>query len=126
MRCSANGNRPRNPEGCNSRVSELLSAQRSIEIAPMTAEDWPAVRAIYLEGIATGDATFEQDAPEWEAWHAGHRADCRLIARRGAEILGWAGLSPVSARAVYAGVAEVSVYVAERARGQQVGHRLLS
>jgi L-amino acid N-acyltransferase YncA len=92
----------------------------------MTAEDWPAVRAIYLEGIATGDATFEQDAPEWEAWHAGHRADCRLIARRGAEILGWAGLSPVSARAVYAGVAEVSVYVAERARGQQVGHRLLS
>jgi L-amino acid N-acyltransferase YncA len=92
----------------------------------MTIDDWPAVRAIYLEGIATGNATFEQSAPEWEAWDSGHRADCRLIARQGAEILGWAALSRVSPRAVYAGVAEVSVYVAERARGQQTGQRLLS
>ena len=91
----------------------------------MTAEDWPAVRTIYLEGIATGHATFEQNAPEWEVWDTGHRTDCRLVARCNGEVLGWAALSPVSGRCVYAGVAEVSVYVAAKARGQEVGLSLL-
>ncbi len=91
----------------------------------MTAADWPAVRAIYLEGIATGNATFETAAPEWERWDAGHLKTCRLVVRVDGEVVGWAALSPVSARVVYAGVAEVSIYVAQRARGKGLGAELL-
>src|SRR6516165_8307251 len=94
-------------------------------ISPMTAADWPAVRAIYLDGIATGQATFETDAPDWPAWDAGKFLHSRLVARIGDEIVGWAALSPTSKRAVYAGVAEVSVYVASAQRGLGVGKRLL-
>lgn len=96
-------------------------------ITPLLAEDWPQVRAIYLAGIATGNATFETSAPDWESWDKARRPDCRLAARsQDGGLLGWAALSPVSSRAVYAGVAEVSVYVAEAARGQGVGLALLS
>ncbi len=91
----------------------------------MAAEDWPVVRAIYQEGIATGNATFQKTAPEWAEWDAGHLADCRRVARDEEGVAGWAALSRVSARAVYAGVAEVSVYVASRARGRGVGRLLL-
>ncbi|MFZ0817318.1 MAG: N-acetyltransferase family protein [Candidatus Sulfotelmatobacter sp.] len=91
----------------------------------MRPKQWPAVREIYREGIATGNATFESELPNWEKWDSGHRKDCRLIARRGEQILGWAALSPVSARQVYAGVAEVSVYVATAARENGVGKALL-
>jgi phosphinothricin acetyltransferase len=96
------------------------------EIEPMTPGDWDSVRAIYLEGIATGNATFERSAPDWERWDAGHLQSCRLLARAAGEVLGWAALSPVSGRCVYGGVAEVSVYVAERARGRGIGSLLLS
>jgi phosphinothricin acetyltransferase len=101
-------------------------AAPAISVEKMAADDWNAVRAIYEEGIATAHATFEQSAPTWEKWDAGHLATCRLVARAGNEVLGWAALSPVSARKVYAGVVEVSVYVAGRARGRKVGSRLLS
>jgi L-amino acid N-acyltransferase YncA len=84
----------------------------------MRPENWPAVRAIYLGGIATGNATFEQTAPEWDQWDAGHLPAARIVARADEDILGWAALSGVSTRCVYAGVAEVSVYVAARARGR--------
>ena len=95
-------------------------------VAEMKAEDWEGVRSIYLEGIATGHATFETDAPGWEKWDAGHLRKARLVARDGAgELLGWAALSPVSNRCVYGGVAEVSVYVGERGRGRGVGRALL-
>ena len=107
-------------------IRSVSNAERAISIEPMMPEDWPAVRAIYLEGIATGNATFETSAPEWEKWDAAHIASCRLVARSNGEVLGWAALSPVSSRCVYAGVAEVSVYVAEAARGQGVGLQLLS
>jgi phosphinothricin acetyltransferase len=93
----------------------------------MQSDDWPAVRAIYLEGIATGNATFEQTAPEWEKWNASHLAYARIVGRSDAgAVVGWAALSGVSSRCVYAGVAEVSFYVAERARGRGVGWQLLS
>jgi phosphinothricin acetyltransferase len=92
----------------------------------MTTDDWPAVRAIYLEGIATGNATFEQTAPDWDIWHASHLPAARLVARLDGDVVGWAALSAVSSRCVYAGVAEVSVYVAEAARGRGVGRNLLS
>jgi phosphinothricin acetyltransferase len=91
----------------------------------MRAADWGAVRSIYLEGIATGHATFETGVPEWSAWDAGHLCEPRIVARHGNRIVGWAALSPVSSRPVYAGVAEVSIYVAARARSRGVGQALL-
>ncbi len=92
----------------------------------MTREHWSEVLRIYMEGIATGNATFEIEAPSWEKWDSGHLAKCRLIARQDSRVLGWAALSPVSSRRVYAGVAEVSVYVAEAARGSGIGRALLA
>ena len=105
---------------------------------------WPAVREIYCEGIATGNATFETELPEWEKWDNSHLKNCRLVALEPIElepieedarellvtlerprVLGWAALSPVSTRRVYRGVAEVSVYVAASARGRGVGKALL-
>src|SRR5215471_6567173 len=101
-------------------------AAPAIAIDKMTADDWNAVRLIYEEGIATGNATFEQSAPTWEKWDAGHLSTCRLVARAGNEVLGWAALSPVSGRCVYVGVADLSIYVAQRARGRKLGSRLLA
>jgi L-amino acid N-acyltransferase YncA len=97
----------------------------SFVINKMTPQDWQAVRAIYLEGIATRNATFETDAPDWGKWDRDHLADCRLVAREGDQVIGWATLSPVSGRCVYAGVASLSIYIAETARGQGVGKTLL-
>lgn len=94
-------------------------------LRPMAPPDWPGVRAVYLEGIATGNATFETEAPQWESWDAAHHTVCRLVAENGDAVLGFAALSPVSARRVYAGVAEVSVYVSASARGAGVGGALL-
>lgn len=91
----------------------------------MLPAHWDAVARIYAEGIATGDATFETEVPVWEAWDAAHLPGLRLVALGRAEPSGWAALSPVSGRCVYAGVAESSVYVAERARGQGVGKALM-
>ena len=95
------------------------------EIRNMSAEDWDQVRQIYLAGLATGQATFETEAPSWERWDAGHLAVPRLVAAAGDVVKGWAALSSVSNRAVYAGVAEVSVYVGLEWRGQGVGRLLL-
>jgi phosphinothricin acetyltransferase len=92
----------------------------------MRESDWPAVRSIYQEGIETLLATFESAAPEWDEWNKSHRRDCRLVARETGSVLGWAALSPVSDRCVYGGVAEVSVYVGEAARGRGVGKALLT
>jgi len=91
----------------------------------MRAGDGPEVLAIYGGGIATGHASFEDSAPTWEEWDAAHLEGCRFVAERGGEAVGWAALSPVSARRVYAGVGEVSVYLAAGVRGQGVGERLL-
>jgi L-amino acid N-acyltransferase YncA len=97
-----------------------------LEITAMEAGDWNAVRAVYQEGIATGNATFETAVPEWDAWDRDHLRVCRLVARGKGRVLGWAALSPVSGRCVYGGVAEVSVYVAAAARGQGIGKALLN
>ena len=94
-------------------------------VEKMREEDWEEVRSIYLEGIATGHATFETEAPGREAWDGGHLAQCRLVARGEGRVLGWAALSPVSRRPVFSGVAEVSVYVAAAARGRDLGKALL-
>ena len=91
----------------------------------MSPADWDRVRAIYLEGIATGMATFETAAPTWEEWDSRHLSHSRLVARTDSDIGGWAALSPVSRREVYAGVAEVSIYVGTDYRGAGIGRGLL-
>jgi len=107
-----------------------------VPILPMAPQLWPAVREIYRQGVASGNATFETELPDWEDWDNKHRKNCRLVAVeqiaedvlvgfRDIRILGWAALSPVSTRRVYSGVAEVSVYVDENARGSGVGKSLL-
>jgi phosphinothricin acetyltransferase len=96
-----------------------------VEIQPLRPADWPAVRAIFEAGIATGDATFETAAPTWAAWDAAHLPGQRLLARDGDRVLGWAALAPVSDRCAYAGVAEDSIYVAPQAQGRGVGRALL-
>lgn len=91
----------------------------------MKPDGWPSVRAIYVQGIATGHATFETEAPSQEQWDASHLEFARLVACEQDKVIGWAALSPVSRRKVYSGVAELSVYVAREHRGRGVGRALL-
>ena len=105
--------------------SALLGGVRA-ELRRLEAADWTAVRDIYREGIRSGLATFEVEAPTWEEWDAAHHGEHRLVAEMDERIVGWAALGPVSTRRVYAGVAEDSVYVSAGAQGQGVGGALLS
>jgi phosphinothricin acetyltransferase len=94
-------------------------------VEAMATADWPTVAEIFRQGIETGDATFETAVPTREEWNASHLRTPRLVARAERTVVGWAALSPVSERCVYAGVAEDSVYVARNARGQGIGRALL-
>lgn len=94
-------------------------------IDQMKHDDWEQVRAIYIEGIATGHTTFETSAPSWEKWDAGHLQIARLVARSGDKVLGWTALSAVSSRGAYRGVAELSVSVGEESRSSGIGRALL-
>lgn len=104
-----------------------MTTGATVRIEPMTSADWPAVHRIYVQGIATGDATLEREAPDWDHFDRSHRQDCRLVARRSsdAKVVGWTAISAVSARRVYRGVAWESVYVDEAALGRGVGRALL-
>ena len=95
------------------------------KVEVMKASDWTQVAKIYTEGINTKIATFQSEAPSWDEWNKGHCESCRLVVRAGDTILGWAALSPVSSRCVYAGVAEVSIYIGKLYQGQKVGTTLL-
>ena len=94
-------------------------------IDQMESGDWEQVRAIYLEGIESGNSTFETDAPSWQRWDQEHHQFARLVMRHADQVIGWAALAPVSKRNVYRGVAEVTVYVTETARGRSIGRALL-
>ncbi len=95
-------------------------------IRELTEDDWPSVKRIYEQGIATGSATFETEAPSWAEWDRAHLPEQRLVAEDDGDVIGWAALSAVSNRACYRGVAEESVYVEEQARGRGAGRALLS
>jgi phosphinothricin acetyltransferase len=96
-----------------------------VELRELRKEDWPAVKAIYEQGIAGGNATFETEAPSWDDWDRTHLEGYRLVALQVGEVVGWAALAPVSERCVYEGVAENSVYVADHAQGRGIGRALL-
>jgi phosphinothricin acetyltransferase len=104
----------------------MIRTASALEVDVLTAGEWPAVSAIYAEGIATRNATFETTVPSWDAWACAHMGHHRLVGRVAGEIVGWAALSPVSDRHCYRGVAEDSVYVRHGHQGQGVGHALLS
>jgi phosphinothricin acetyltransferase len=97
-----------------------------VTVRDLRSGDWPEVAHIYDEGIATGNATFETEVPSWEAWDAAHLDEHRLVAELEGRVAGWIALAPVSPRACYAGVAEVSAYVAEEARSRGIGAELLA
>ena len=94
-------------------------------IDQMRAGDWAQVCSIYREGLAGGNSTFETEAPSWEKWDESHLPIARVVMREGEKVIGWGALSSVSRRPVYRGVAEVTVYVTESARGQGIGRELL-
>jgi L-amino acid N-acyltransferase YncA len=94
-----------------------------VKIDALLPTDWPAVRAIYEEGIDIG--TFEELVPTWQEWDRGHLVWPRLVAREDGEVVGWAALAPYSDRSCYRGVAENSIYIARRARGRGLGRALL-
>lgn len=96
-----------------------------VTFSTLLPEHWEAVRSIYEEGIQTGNATFQQSAPGWDEWNNSHLTHSRIVALVDDEVAGWAALTPVSGRCVYAGVGEVSVYVAEKFKGQKIGSALL-
>lgn len=98
---------------------------KNLHFRPLVKQDWLRVSAIYGLGIATGNATFQQEIPTWEEWNDNHIKSCRILVEKDTQILGWAALSPVSSRDVYKGVAEVSVYIAPPFSGQKVGVSLL-
>ena len=106
-------------------MSEAIRAGERVVLSVLLPEHWDAVARIYAEGIATGNSTFETDVPAWDTWDAKHLAEHRLVAQSGGQVIGWAALSSVSERCVYAGVTEGSVYVAAAARGRGVGQALL-
>ncbi len=120
MRAKKFGSKPGIPSARGRGKGRLYTIDR------LTPKDWREARTIYQEGIATGHATFEKEAPGWRKWDSAHLKDPRLVARVGGRIAGWAALSRVSPRSVYSGVAEVSIYVKGRYRNQGIGSALLS
>jgi L-amino acid N-acyltransferase YncA len=103
-----------------------VSTDVAIEIRALGPNDWPDVAAIYTAGIATGNATFETEAPTWEAWNTNHRADLGFVAVDGTRVVGWVAAGSVSDRCCYGGVVEHSVYVDPDYQGNGIGRALLS
>ncbi|HEX2967764.1 MAG TPA: GNAT family N-acetyltransferase [Bacteroidales bacterium] len=102
-----------------------MNSNTEIKFRPMARDDWERVSAIYRQGIETQNATFETQVPDWEKWDSSHLQSCRIVATHNGLVVGWAALMPISARKVYAGVGEVSVYISKEFRGSGIGTGLL-
>lgn len=110
----------------NMNSSRQVEPECHLAVRPMRDDDAEQVLHIYRQGIETGHATFAADVPTWADWDAGHERDARLVAEMDGKVVGWVALSPTSARSVYRGVGEISVYIGRAARGRGVGHGLMS
>ena len=88
--------------------------------------DADAVLDIYQQGLDTGEASFETDAPDWTSWNSKYLPQCRLVWEQDGQVTGWGALAAVSARDCYRGVAEVSIYVASAAAGRGIGNQLMA
>lgn len=96
-----------------------------MEIIKMTDKHYNEVAEIYLQGIATGNATFQTQTPDLDEWNNSHLTHSRFVALQNNKVIGWAALTPVSGRCVYAGVAEVSIYISFSFRAKGIGDMLL-
>ncbi|WP_238881833.1 GNAT family N-acetyltransferase [Clostridium sp. YIM B02551] len=97
-----------------------------VNIRSMVKQDWEGVARIYQQGMDTNISTFQTECPSYEEWDKGHVKSCRLVALEGEKVIGWAALSAVSSRCVYAGVGELSIYIDNNYKGKGVGSKLLS
>ncbi|PBI94582.1 putative phosphinothricin acetyltransferase YwnH [Flavobacterium sp. ACN2] len=104
----------------------MLLIYKNMEIRKLSDKHWDQVKIIYQKGIDTGNATFQTSAPSWEDWDQSHLKSCRVVMQKDGNVIGWAALTPVSSRCVYAGVAEVSVYVNPAHSGKGIGLTLLN
>ena len=105
----------------------MKSLVTRVQIKPLLASHWDDVKAIYESGIATGNATFELSAPSsWDFWDKTHVQHSRFVALADDNVVGWAALSPTSARECYKGVCEVSVYIEDKRRGKGIGSLLMN
>ena len=96
-----------------------------ITIRPFVKSDFPSVKDIYQQGIDSGEATFQEQAKDYDVWNESLLPSCRLVSESNRQIIGWAALSSASNRCVYSGIAEVSVYVSSNSQGLGVGNSLL-
>jgi phosphinothricin acetyltransferase len=96
-----------------------------MDVRELREEDWPAVREIFEQGIATKNATFETEAPSWGAWNRTQLDGHRYVAVEQGRVVGWVAAHPVSLRPCYRGVVEHSVYVDDRFQGRGIGRVLL-
>ncbi len=94
-------------------------------IREMIEADGPRILEIYKMGIDTKNATFETDVPSWSNWDLSHLKHSRFVYTCNKKVLGWAALSPVSARSVYKGVAEISIYIDTNILGKGIGTILM-
>ncbi|GAB3046636.1 GNAT family N-acetyltransferase [Virgibacillus ainsalahensis] len=100
--------------------------KENIVIEKMSKADWNQVREIYLEGINTGNATFDTESPTWEEWNEKYAPTCRLVVKEEGNVIGWAALLPMNGKAAFYGVAELSIYLSPKSAGKGIGTRLLS
>ena len=117
---------PKNPKKKLAVIQVAVINFNAMEIEKLTENHWPEVKAIYESGLATGNASFSQTVPNWDEWNNAHVKSCRLVAAENGKVLGWTALTAISDRCVFAGVAEVSVYIAEESRGKGIGKKLLA
>lgn len=94
-------------------------------IRPFKPENWDVVSDIYRQGLETRNATFETEVPDYSTWIKKFHPELVFIYASDRDVQGWAGLQPVSARKVYEGVAEVTIYVDQKHIGKGIGKILM-